>query len=54
MLQNKLIIGKLDEKTKNDLKLKSFVDKLIRIEFSGGQYYKSYEKLIKKHTKEEI
>jgi proline dehydrogenase len=53
MIQNKLILEKLEEKTKNDPGMKKFIEVLIDKETKGGHFTKSYKQLIEKATKEE-
>lgn len=52
MIQNKLILDKLEEKTKNDPDMKKFIEVLMDKETEGGQFTKSYKQLIEKATKE--
>lgn len=52
MIQNKLIIDKLEEKTKNDLIMKKFIEVLMDKETKGGHFTKSYKQLIEIAAKE--
>lgn len=52
MIQNHIIIRKLEEKTHDNPNMKSFIDALIEKELEGGQHTKIYTQLIEKHTKE--
>lgn len=52
MIQNKLIIEKLEKKTKNDPVMKKFIEDLIDKETEGGQITKTYKQLVEKASKE--
>lgn len=52
MIQNKLILEKLEQKTKNDPVMGKFIEVLIEKETKGGQFAKSYKQLIEKAAKE--
>lgn len=52
MIQNKLIIEKLEKKTKNDPVMKKFIENLIDKETEGGQFTKTYKQLVEKASKE--
>lgn len=52
MIRNKLIIEKLEKKTKNYPVMKKFIENLIDKETEGGQITKTYKQLIERASKE--
>lgn len=52
MIQNQIITKKLEEKTKDDTKMKAFINELIEKELAGGQFTKIYKQLIEENAKE--
>lgn len=53
MLQNQIIVEKLEEKTEGDKHMREFINALVDKELAGGQFTKVYEKLIEKYAKGE-